>query len=266
MSLMYDSYHLISTPENVDLRLELAGVGNRVLACLIDTILTYLAIALLWTLMGAGAWAMARYAPSFQIDLSSRAMVTVNLIIVALAIMATFVIYFGYFIFFEGLWQGLTPGKKIVGIRVVGENGEPVSWQAVLLRNVLRIFDEGLFLIGLIFMVVQRDEKRMGDLASGAIVIRERKAIQLQPANTITTPSQDGFATVLSTTELEQADAELVSSFLRRRKYMLGKERADLATQLANYISGKLNPEPRQFIAGEAEPYLEQISKSNVVI
>jgi len=264
--MMYDSYHLISTPENVDLRLELAGFGNRVLACLIDTILTYLAIALLWTIVGVASWAIGRYAPSFHLDFSSKAMVAAGLIVIALAIMATFVIYFGYFIFFEGLWQGLTPGKKIVGIRVVGENGEPVSWQAVLIRNVLRTFDEGLFLIGLIFMVVEKDEKRMGDLASGAIVIRERKAIQLQPANSTATASQDGFTADLPPVELDQADAELVGSFLRRRKYMLAKERADLAIQLANYISGKLNPEPRQFIAGEAEPYLEQISKSNILV
>lgn len=261
---MYDSYHLISTPENVDLRLELAGVGNRVLACFIDTVITYILIALLWTIIGLVIWAFSqRYAEWFHFSLESNIASGIGIGIVALAMLGTFIITFGYFIFFEGIWQGQTPGKKIAGIRVVRENGEPVTWQTVLLRNVLRTIDEGVFLVGLIFMVVEPDEKRLGDLAAGTIVIRERKAIQLQVPNAAANESgsKDDFASVIPVQELNQADYELLSNFLRRRKYMLKQQRTDLAKQLADYLSTKINGKEQANASANAEAYLEQLCK-----
>ena len=261
MFSMYDAYHLISTPENVDLRLELAGVGNRVLACFIDTTFTYISIALLWVSILLTYWLLGYTSVLFHFESLAKEFIGGIVIIgMALGLLATFVITFGYFILFEGLWQGQTPGKKIAGIRVVRENGEPISWQASFLRNMLRTFDEGMFFIGLIFMVVEKDEKRMGDLAAGTIVIRERKVIQLLLPNTAADKnmSQDGFATALSANELDQTDHELLSSFLRRRKFMLKQQRTELAKQLADYLSTKLNNQP-QNNSTNPEIYLEQL-------
>ncbi len=251
---MYDSYHLISTPENVDLRLELAGAGNRVLACFIDTLITYLLITLLWIIIlltGAGLGWVTQH---FHLDYNTF---NVFIALVALGTLGSFLITFGYFIFFEGLWHGQTPGKKIAGIRVVRENGEPVSWQAVLLRNVLRTFDEGVFLIGLIFMVVEKDEKRTGDLAAGTVVIRERKAVM---------QTQTGSASLAPTSQLNQADYELLSNFLWRRKYMFKQPRLDLSQKIAAYLYAKLNNgqvgagQSSAHPPGNPEAYLEKLA------
>ena len=115
----------------------------------------------------------------------------------------------------------------MIGIRVVRENGEPVSWMPVLLRNLLRAVDEGIFLIGLLFMIMERSERRLGDLAAGTIVIRERPSARslifrsLANSQTGTSTStntageiKDGFADIVAANQLNPADSELISDFL----------------------------------------------------
>ena len=259
---MYDAYHLISTPENVDLRLELAGMGNRVLACFIDTFLSYCLIFLVWTALLLGAFGTAWLIQRLKFNIEPEDFSRGFIILSALGTLASFLIAFGYFIFFEGIWQGQTPGKKIAGIRVVRENGEPVSWMAVLLRNILRTFDESVFMIGLLFMVIEKDEKRMGDLAAGTVVIRERKSIQPQVTkkNDIVSGAADEFTERLSLSDLGEGEYELLTSFLKRRKFMLKPQRADLAKKLATRLFSKLNHDEQKSQPVNSEAYLEEIA------
>src|SRR5580700_5915379 len=117
----------ISTPENVDLHLELAGMGNRVLACMIDTGV----IGALCAAVGIITW-LACLAVSTMIPSSQLANIAYGIIIL-LAILAIFVVVFGYFMFFEGMWQGQTPGKRVAQIRVIDASGEPVNWPSVII-------------------------------------------------------------------------------------------------------------------------------------
>jgi uncharacterized RDD family membrane protein YckC len=158
----------ISTPENVDLHLELAGIGNRVLATLIDTLIAWtviITIGLAFILVG------------FILDQTKVLSLPHNTLLMVtamIAIFVAFVINFGYNIFFEGIWQGQTPGKKVARIRVIETNGQPVGWSGVCIRNLVRVLDTGLLLIGLLVMLIDRNERRIGDLAAGTLVIRER--------------------------------------------------------------------------------------------
>src|ERR1700733_305856 len=144
----------ISTPENVDLHLELAGLGNRILACLIDKLIIF---SVLLVLVGT-LWLIDIGAGMSGFGATSKNLVTALLLM--FGILAAFALVFGYNIFFEGTWQGQTPGKKVVQIRVIDQSGQPVSWSAVFIRNVIRVLDENLVLIGLLSMIIDKNERR----------------------------------------------------------------------------------------------------------
>ena len=153
----------VETPEHVVLRIELAGVGSRMAAALIDsaaiaalTILCAIAFSVLGaTARWTGTWAGA------------------------LLFLLWFAILWGYFTLFEALGGGRTPGKRRVGIRVVMDTGHPITVQAALIRNLLRLVDVQPFpthAIALAFASVRHDRKRPGDLVAGTIVVRDRPA------------------------------------------------------------------------------------------
>src|SRR5271156_1331481 len=167
MTLLPD--YSISTPENVDLHLELAGLGNRIVACLIDTILTYIAILVI----ALPSLLYPKIVEALGATYSDNRLL-VDTLVIALYVIGSFLIVFGYYIFFESIWQGQTPGKKLMGIRVVDSLGQPVTVSSVWIRNLLRPIDEGIFLLGLLVMLIDRNERRLGDLAANTIVIRER--------------------------------------------------------------------------------------------
>lgn len=155
----------IETPEHVMLDLEIAGVGSRLLAAVIDS-------AIVAAIMLAGGLLVAVLG-SFGLAPSSavgRAWV------VALAIGLGFALGNGYFILFEGLRGGQTPGKRLVGIRVVRETGHPVTLGPAALRNLLRIADflPPPYLVGLALIAFHPRGKRLGDLAAGTVVVRDR--------------------------------------------------------------------------------------------
>src|SRR5271154_5557724 len=159
----------ISTPENVDLHLELAGLGNRILACLIDTVLSYVAVLSL-ILPGLLYPKLIDFlGPPYN-----EYKPILDFVFLSLVVVGSFLIVFLYFIIFEIFWQGQTPGKKIIGIRVVDSLGQPVATSSVWIRNLLRPIDEGACLFGLLVMIVDKNERRLGDLAANTIVIRER--------------------------------------------------------------------------------------------
>jgi uncharacterized RDD family membrane protein YckC/uncharacterized membrane protein SpoIIM required for sporulation len=155
----------IETPEHVLLDLEIAGVGSRLLAAVIDS-------AIVAAIMLAGALLVVVLG-SFGLVPSSalgRAWIA------ALAIGLGFALGNGYFILFEGLRGGQTPGKRLVGIRVVRETGHPVTLGAAALRNLLRIADflPPPYLVGLALIAFHPRGKRLGDLAAGTVVVRDR--------------------------------------------------------------------------------------------
>src|SRR5918996_6122765 len=150
----------VETPEHVTLDLEIAGVGSRALAALIDMLI--LAGSALGTIIVVGIIA------GFGVTLGSLGG--------AVLLLVGFAVWNGYFILFEGLRQGQTPGKRFVGIRVVGDTGNAVGLGAAVARNLLRIADflPPPYLIGALLVALHPRGKRLGDLVAGTVVARDR--------------------------------------------------------------------------------------------
>ena len=149
------------TPESVELEFVLAGIGNRTYALIVDYLiwgLTLFLLLLSWGfLFTQFTWLRSE---------------TIRPWFVAVQIMIFFGVYIGYFVLFETLWNGQTPGKKYVKIRVIREDGRNVGIQQSILRSLLRPIDD-LFFIGLLSIVFTDQEKRLGDWIAGTISIQE---------------------------------------------------------------------------------------------
>jgi uncharacterized RDD family membrane protein YckC/uncharacterized membrane protein SpoIIM required for sporulation len=157
----------VETPEHVTLDLEIAGVGSRVLAALIDgTIVTAIMVAGVLLAAVLGSFGLL---PSSAVGRAWAAALTVGL---------GFALGNGYFILFEGLRGGQTPGKRMVGIRVVRDTGHPVTLGAAAARNLLRVADflPPPYLAGLALIAFHPRGKRLGDLVAGTVVVRDRPA------------------------------------------------------------------------------------------
>lgn len=153
--------HEILTPENVKLEYELAGMGSRFAAIFIDIMLqTALILAVSFGMLMGG--------------MDIRNIGTQSSIIIALGIVLLFVIFFGYYVFFEMLMNGQSPGKKALKLRVIKQTGEPVGVFDSFLRNILRIADflPCLNLAGALTIVFSQKYKRIGDFAANTIVVK----------------------------------------------------------------------------------------------
>jgi uncharacterized RDD family membrane protein YckC len=239
--------YLISTPENVDLHLELAGMGNRVYACLVDTVLSYV----LMMLVGIGCLLLVVLLGKLPMANMMRTGLTYS--VVGLTILLEFAILFGYFIFFEGMWQGQSPGKRLAQIRVIEQNGQPVGWASVFIRNLVRVVDTGGALIGLLVMVVDKNERRLGDLAAGTLVIRERTSARsagIDPQKMLES------SRMMDVGRLTPREYDVLSSFLERRGKLSASQRPLLAKKLEDYFRTKLH-EPT--LGESPELFLEQL-------
>jgi uncharacterized RDD family membrane protein YckC len=172
----------VRSAEGVELELPIAGPAPRMAAYMIDVVLVIgmLLVLMLLTALAApiGAW-ISDHADGFGRDAfhgDNNAMASLAPLLVAL----TVAIYFGEFVYFS-VWElatrGLTPGKYLLGLRVVGSNGQPLDAKAVILRNALRVVDilPSGYTIGLVTMIGSRYGQRLGDHAAGTIVIRTDK-------------------------------------------------------------------------------------------
>lgn len=162
--------YYVQTPENVALEFELAGAGSRGVAVAIDMLIQNLPIIVIVLIM------------TFISSDASFGMSTIeeNTFYMVVAIITIFFLQFGYYLCFEYFMKGMTPGKKIVGLKVIMANGEPVSFTACLIRNVIRIADmlPGVYGVGVVTIVLSKRFMRIGDYAANTIVIKDKKAIR----------------------------------------------------------------------------------------
>ena len=156
----------LQTPDSVELEFWLAGIGSRTFALVVDYTVWGLLLSLfiwLWSFLAEQT-----------IDLLSELLEntdSLELWLLAILLMVTFIIYVGYFIIFETLWQGQTPGKQLAQIRVITDDGRPVQLSQAVLRALLRPFDD-LFFIGFLLIALTPQEKRLGDWLAGTLVVK----------------------------------------------------------------------------------------------
>lgn len=205
--------HTIVTPEAVVLDVDAAGLGSRLAANLLDLLIMVVAGIFL---------AVA----GFFFDS------TVGFVVV-IALIAFLPSIFGALT--EGLWNGRSPGKSAVGLRVVQATGQPVTWKHAVVRNLFRLVDLWLWL-GPIFMVLTKRSQRLGDLAAGTIVVREPKGVVPVPFGLPAEPVRDGLASRIDTSSLGPREYALLRDFLRRRWGMELAGRVALGRQLANLV------------------------------
>lgn len=230
---MNNPNYLISTPENVDLHLELAGLGNRILAALVDRLLVGAASLLVIMLcVGVGLVIETVAMPTDTKTLTYYALIGFGLFLL-------FLLNAGYFIFFEGMWHGQTPGKRIAQIRVIEANGQPVGWSSVFIRNLLRIVDElpGVFL-GLLPMIIDKNERRFGDLAAGTLVIRER--LQSLSSTGLQLTGGNQVEALVDIGQISPDEYGLLITFLKRRESLAPNQREQLARSMAARLQDKL--------------------------
>ena len=152
----------IETPEQVALEFPLAGVGSRFLALAIDMLLQGAIIAIV-ILAVTGTWSVIRPTGG-------------GFWFAAVGLLAVFSIFYGYFAGFEAFWHGQTPGKRLVGLRVLRVTGRPIRLDEALIRNVLRVVDQlpGVYAVGIVTMLISSRSQRLGDLAAGTVVVHEK--------------------------------------------------------------------------------------------
>jgi uncharacterized membrane protein SpoIIM required for sporulation/uncharacterized RDD family membrane protein YckC len=161
----YRQHLEVETPEHVVLDLEIAGVGSRLLAAVVDTgILLGVATAAAMLVAVLSSYGILPHGGAG------------GAWVAALLVGAGFALWNGYFILFEGLRGGQTPGKRFAGIRVVRDTGHPVTMGAAVIRNLLRIADAlpPPYLLGLALVAFHPRAKRLGDLVAGTVVVRDR--------------------------------------------------------------------------------------------
>lgn len=203
-----DSDYLeIDTPENVVFGYQLAGLGSRFLATLLDTL--FIAILLVLFLV-------------MQISLTSTfsSWGWNENWVVALFVILYFCIYTGYYIIFELLWNGQSPGKRIVRLRVIQTNGIPTTFGASLIRNLVRTVDFiPLYGVGAITMFISKQSRRLGDFAAGTLVVHDRAVSlgELDKRKAWEIDIQMMQEVDLPVHHLDEADVQLAEEYLSRR-------------------------------------------------
>src|SRR5688500_7378422 len=174
----------VETPEQVVLSYTIAGVGSRAAAALIDYAIC---LSIMIALFVSGALIRS----SFRGPSVEEGLATAGSWSLAVYILVGFAVFWGYHMVYEGLFDGQTPGKRRLGLRVVQDGGYSVGFAASAVRNLTRILDmqpAGMYAVGLVSVATYGSGKRIGDMLAGTIVIRERA--QLAPAvAAVTAPS-----------------------------------------------------------------------------
>jgi uncharacterized RDD family membrane protein YckC len=250
---------VIETPERVPLHFALASIGNRFLACAIDHALQF-ALILLVSL--AFYFLMDSFRPGGFFKDAPKWLYAVLVIL-------TFLLFTSYFIFFEWLWNGQTPGKRWLKLRVIREDGRPITFWEAMVRNLLRIFDmmpAPFYSIGLIAVFINGNDQRVGDMVAGTVVVREREAEAPSFNQVFASPVSDAalrrsykplpFTADLAS--LTEKEIEVIETFLRRRWDLPDAPRQWIAWRVALPIMYKLRPiyDPAAF---SYEAFLEEL-------
>ncbi len=234
--MTFDDRISISTPEGLDIELNLAGLGSRIAAALVDAIV--LGIVVILAAFGILGLSDAIGSP---------------LLALGIGWLVAMVLTLGYFVGFEAFNQGRTPGKAMFSIRVLGVDGEPVGFGPSVVRNLLRLVD--LFpllpILGPVAILASDRNQRLGDLAARTIVVRDR------PGGGVDTRSSvlDPVAARWDVSGMDAADLDLARRYLSRRDDLTPVKRRELAVDIAERLRAKV---PSIGAASDPEWVIEQ--------
>jgi uncharacterized RDD family membrane protein YckC len=253
----------IETPELVAIEMPVAGIGSRFAALLVDY----------------GIWLAAVVGLGILVALIDPSLYRFSVLgakwATAIEVLLPFLLFWGYFTLFEAFWDGRTPGKRVAKIRVIQRSGRGIGLFESMTRNLLRLVDQfpGIYVVGVISILVTRDHQRLGDLAAGTLVIHDRQnsgdlspvssgrtftaGMFNQPATLARRVSTlDGAAAGLQ--RLGPADLEVLEGFFARRLDFSLEIRAVLAQKVADGIHAKSGLEAPPGMS--TETFLEEVA------
>jgi uncharacterized RDD family membrane protein YckC len=230
----------VRTPESIEFTYALAGLGSRFLAWFADFMLQ---IGILLALFFGLVFAATKLPEPAKTVASAPGAPEkfVEAVLIGIAIFVVFVIFFGYFILFEAFWNGQTPGKKMLGIRVVRDGGYPIDFGASLVRNLIRVaeFVLGSYALSAISATISPENKRLGDIAAGTIVVRDAR-LKVPTLDVLRRTAEPVYG---STAYLSGDERALVRRFLDRRDELNAVQRRELAAKLAGRVRGRVPPD-----------------------
>jgi uncharacterized RDD family membrane protein YckC len=232
----------VETPELVEFSYEVAGLGSRFAAGLVDSCIQGGGILVLLLLFWAGdsQVAFADYAASA---------------LRGLLLLALLLFVWGYHIYYETFRGGQSPGKRILRIRVVTEGGFPVTLPRAAVRNLMRVVDFVPIPYGVAGVVMFLDPRgrRLGDLAAGTVVVRERGTAApaaVAAARALTVGEREALP------GLPPLEEEMVRTFLKRRERLAPEARGRVAAFVAGRAARVLGVDA----GGDPEAFLESVA------
>ncbi|AUX43044.1 transporter [Sorangium cellulosum] len=228
----------IETPEHVRFSYRIAGPARRGLAYAVDLLLRGLVMSLL------GAIALiAGYSMGTELGQAS----------IGILLLVFFVLEWGYFVFWEFVWNGQSPGKRAVGLRVVSLTGQPLQFHDSVLRNLLRAADflPSAYALGALVMGLDSRFRRLGDLVAGTMVIAEARHRVTEPVRVIPAPSAKELSRLPQRLPLSGEDRDALELFLRRAPQLSAARAAELAEMAAPLYARRIGvryKDPQRFL------------------
>ena len=238
----------IDTPELVSIEMPIAGIGSRFIAVLVDYLILTVggfALALILIVVFAAVHVFAHWSENW---------------IMAFVFILMFLANWGYFAIFEAFWNGRTPGKRAVKIRVIHRSGRAMSFLEALARNLVRFVDylPGFYAVGVISIFLSKQNQRLGDMVAGTLVVHDREidtphwgemGNRTFTASTFALPAAENspmapphLSVVLPTPSLAKltgTDLQVLEGFFARRLDMELSVRAVLAQRIAAALCAK---------------------------
>ncbi len=241
----------------------LAGIGSRFIALLVDYLIWGAGLCLVGILALLFLPALRAFRPKSAQWAE------------AIAIFILFLFNWGYFTLFEAFWNGRTPGKRVARVRVIQRSGRSISLLESMARNLVRYVDQLPFFyaVGVITMFVTRQHQRLGDLAAGTLVVRDRDpdaplwgdagsrtfTAQLFERTPMPEPHTAIHLPAMVVGRLSAADLEVLEGFFARRLDMSLETRERLAARIAAAIQAKSGLEPPE--GASVETFLEATAR-----
>jgi len=227
-----DTHIAIVTPENTAFEYRLAGPFRRLPAYLIDLCVRGAVVA--------GGWLLLLFV------FGAAEMPEVG---AGLGLVLWFLLAWGYGGFFETLWNGQTPGKRVMGIRVLTVEGQAIGPMQAVLRNVLRVLDGQpavfnlggpfqymgpfTYLLGLLAASATDRFQRLGDLASSTMVVVEERSWLRGLVRPSEAEVPQLAARIPAGFEVPQSMARALAAYVQHRRAFGWKRRMEMAQHLA---------------------------------
>jgi uncharacterized RDD family membrane protein YckC/uncharacterized membrane protein SpoIIM required for sporulation len=234
VSASLDQHVDVETPEQVMLSYTVAGIGSRAVAALID-----------YAIIAAFFIAVDIVFSTFSITQAIKPWLT------AVMIIGFFLVNWGYYVVFEAMWDGQTPGKRRMGLRVVRDGGYSITFAASAVRNLIRVIDilpPVSYGIGILSAVLSKSGKRLGDYAAGTFVVRERALVGIAgPGAADEGAAAAGLAAPGAAPPvalLNDDEYALLERFIQRRQSLEPGRRAQFTGELAGRFRARVPAYP----------------------